>query len=187
VAIGLHFKNEWAQWHAKQCKMLGICLSGFPIELNAIRTPGAQQRPTNALARFGKETTGGLNTILWVCLPIIAQLRDPFDTKAAQQDIVWPFVLGMQFKPMALEVLNLDRLALNDLLLLHVDRHTEDSQPTILLPELADAATDTESSFSKAALGGLGVGTVWHKGDCGTQKEQQYRAKHMHHERISML
>ena len=68
----------------------------------------------------------------------------------------------MQLQPIALEVLRLGGQPLDDLLLLRANREPKDLQPAVLLPKLADAPSNTEPRFAKAALVALrGCPVCW--------------------------
>src|SRR5689334_9994315 len=74
--------------------------------------------------------------------PIAALLDQAIDAQAAEQHIVGPLILRVQLQAIALEPLDLKGLALDQLFMLVGRREAEHRQPAVLLPELADAATD---------------------------------------------
>ena len=75
-----------------------------------------------------------------------------------KQYIIGPRVFGMQFKAVALEPLDLERLFLDQFFVLIGGRVAKDWQAAVLFPERADAARDALVGLRKTAFVGLPCG-----------------------------
>src|SRR5438067_964679 len=109
--------------------------------------PGLQNITADVVPGLGEEAAARRRAALGEGVPVAALLRQPIGAQPPQQHIIGASVLRVQLQPVALEPLNLERLALDLLLVLRRDREAEDRQPAVLLPELADAPVDTEPGF----------------------------------------
>src|SRR5262249_15127039 len=101
---------------AEQRQALGLAHAAPPVELQAVSTPGAQDRIANVVAGLGKEAAAWLGRALGKGEPVAALLLEAIGTQPAKQHVVGARVLGVQFQAVALEPLHLNRPA-PDLLL----------------------------------------------------------------------
>src|SRR5262245_42922997 len=109
--------------------------------------PVAQERLADVMAGLSEEATAGLGGALRKSDPITALLAQAIRAKAAKQDIVGAYVLGVQLQAVALELLDLQAPFFDQLLVLRADREAEDRQTAVLLPEVANASAHALASF----------------------------------------
>jgi hypothetical protein len=72
--------------------------------------------------------------------------------QTAKQDVIGRAILRVQLQAVALELLGLEGLALDLFLVLRAGWEAKHWQPTVLLPESADAPGDAVASLGETAL-----------------------------------
>jgi hypothetical protein len=173
--------GAWAaERQAEEGQVFSLALARLPVDLNALRPPGPQQRATDIMARLGEEAAVALRRALGKALPDPLALHKRISAQAADQHIARAGVLGVQLQPVALKPLHLKPPTLDLLLAQRRHRQAEGAQPIVLAPELADAPADTVGGLLKAELVALGQRGGRQGGKQQRQGEQQHVAVAWH-------
>jgi hypothetical protein len=140
--IAQGFGARPTQGHTEEGEVFGFALAGLPIYLKPVSPPGPQEFPANLVSCFGKGPAVSVGLLNRECLPTLPLKGQAVGSESPHQHIIGRIVFGVQFQARALKPLYLITGSFDDLSSLRADGVAKDGQPSLLLPELADASLD---------------------------------------------